>query len=92
MTKADLISEIAIATGFDKTTVSVIVEAYMNSVKGHLTSGENIYLRGFGTFLVKKRKAKIARNIGQSTSVHVPEHNIAAFKPAKEFALEMRKK
>ena len=92
MTKAQLVNELAISTGYDKTTISVVLEAFMEDVKKNLTEGENIYLRGFGTFLVKKRKAKIARNIGQSTSVHVPEHNIAAFKPAKEFALEMRKK
>jgi DNA-binding protein HU-beta len=90
MTKAELINEIAIATGYDKTTISNVVESYMSSVKKSLINGENVYLRGFGTFQIKVRKAKIARNILASTSVPVPAHRIANFKPCKEFANEMR--
>ena len=90
MTKAELINEIAISTGFDKTTVSAIVESVMVNVKKSLCNGENVYLRGFGSFISKTRKAKVARNISTSTSIQVPEHKIAAFKPAAEFAQEMR--
>jgi len=92
MTKAELINQIAISTGYDKTTISVIVESMMTNVKKSLNEGENVYLRGFGSFYLKKRAAKIARNITKSTSIRVPEHNIVAFKPATEFALEVRKK
>jgi len=91
MTKADLINDIAIATGYDKMTITSIVEAYMDSVKKNLIEGENVYLRGFGTFQIKLRKAKVARNINASKSVPVPAHRVATFKPCKELAQEMRK-
>ncbi|MBR0196333.1 MAG: integration host factor subunit beta [Paludibacteraceae bacterium] len=90
MTKAELISEIAMTTGYDKATVGVVVESLMGSVKKNLGRGENIYLRGFGTFATKTRKAKIARNITLNTSVPVPEHQIAYFKPATELAAAVR--
>ena len=90
MTKADLINDIAISTGYDKKTISAVVESYMNSVKKSLVNGENVFLRGFGTFQIKLRKAKIARNISASSSVPVPPHRVATFKPCKEFAKEMR--
>ena len=90
MTKADLINAIAIATGYDKLTITVVVEAQMASIKKSLLNGENVYLRGFGTFLTKKRKEKVARNIVRHTSVVVPEHRVAAFKPAASFAKELR--
>ena len=90
MTKAELVNEIAIATGFDKTTISMVVESYMDIIKKNLTDGENVYLRGFGSFIAKTRRAKVARNISQSTSIRVPEHKIASFKPAAEFAQAMR--
>ena len=90
MTKADLINEIAIATGYDKTTIAMIAESFMGTIKKSLTEGENVYLRGFGSFVSKTRKAKVARNISQSTSIRVPEHKIASFKPAAEFAKMMR--
>ena len=76
MTKAELITEIAISTGFDKTTISAIVESYMSHV---------VYLRGFGTFELKERKEKVARNITKRSTVVVPAHSVPAFKPAKEF-------
>ncbi len=90
MTKAELVSELAMTTGYDKTTVGVIVEALMESVKKNMSRGESVYLRGFGTFTTKTRKAKIARNITLNTSVPVPEHQIASFKPAAEFAAAVR--
>ncbi|MBR2166154.1 MAG: HU family DNA-binding protein [Paludibacteraceae bacterium] len=92
MTKAELINEIALSTGFDKPTVSVIVEAFMQNVKKSVCEGEPVYLRGFGSFITKTRKAKIARNIARETSVMVPQHEIAAFKPAAEFAQAVRGK
>ncbi len=92
MTKAELVNDIAIATGYDKTSIGVIVESFMDNIKKNVTKGENVYLRGFGSFVSKTRKAKIARNISQSTSIRVPEHQIAAFKPAAEFAQAMRDK
>jgi len=90
MTKADLINEIAITSGYDKKTITVIVESFMDGVKKNLAKGENVYLRGFGSFIVKTRAAKIARNISSSTSIKVPEHSIASFKAAAELAAEVR--
>jgi DNA-binding protein HU-beta len=85
MTKAQLITEIAISTGFDKTTISTIVESYMSHVKKSMSNGENVYLRGFGTFELKARKEKVARNITRRSTVIVPAHSVPVFKPAKEF-------
>ena len=90
MTKADLVKKIAERTGVERAAVLVTVEELMNSIKSGMANGENVYLRGFGSFISKTRKAKIARNISQSTSIRVPEHQIAAFKPAAEFAQAMR--
>ena len=90
MTKAELVNEIAISTGFDKTTISVIVEAMMANVKKNVAAGENVYLRGFGSFVTKMRAAKVARNISKKTSVQVPAHRIPAFKPAAEFSRDVR--
>ena len=85
MTKAEIVSEIAKATGLDKASVLVTVEKFMDSVKDSLASGENVYLRGFGSFIIKKRSQKTARNISKNTTIIIPEHNIPAFKPAKVF-------
>ena len=90
MTKADIVSEIAKTTGVEKVQVMAIVEAFMDSVKGSLESGENVYLRGFGSFIIKKRAEKVARNISKNTTITIPEHNIPAFKPAKSFAGEVK--
>lgn len=90
MTKAELVSKIAMTTGYDKATVGVIVESFMENVKENVCNGENVYLRGFGSFVSKTRKAKIARNISTSTSIAVPEHQIPAFRPAAEFAADVR--
>ncbi len=85
MTKAELVNAIAISTGYDKTTISNIVEAGMAKIKETVTAGDSIYLRGFGSFTAKTRKAKIARNISKNISIEVPEHKIPYFKPADEF-------
>lgn len=86
MTKADLVAEIAAKTGVDRATSLTVVEAFMESVKETMISGENVYLRGFGSFILKKRATKTARNISKNVSLIVPEHNIPAFKPAKVFS------
>ena len=85
MTKADIVSEIARSTGIDKSTVLTSVETFMSVVKNALANNENVYLRGFGSFVVKTRAQKIARNISKNTTIVIPEHNIPAFKPAKVF-------
>ena len=90
MTKADIVSEIAKSTGVEKVQVMAIVEAFMESVKGSLENGENVYLRGFGSFIVKKRAEKVARNISKNTTITIPEHNIPAFKPAKSFVAQVK--
>ena len=81
MTKADIVSEIAKSTGVEKVQVQAIVEAFMESIKTSLTQKNNVYLRGFGSFIVKKRAKKVARNISKNTTITIPEHNIPAFKP-----------
>jgi DNA-binding protein HU-beta len=85
MTKADIVNSISQKTGIDKATVLSTVEAFMASVKEALGNDENVYLRGFGSFILKKRAQKTARNISQNTTIIIPEHNIPAFKPAKTF-------
>ena len=90
MTKADIVSEIAKSTGVEKVQVQAIVEAFMDSIKTSLTNKNNVYLRGFGSFIVKKRAKKVARNISKNTPITIPEHNIPAFKPAKSFAAKVK--
>ena len=90
MTKADIVSEIAKSTGVEKVQVQAIVEAFMDSIKTSLTNKNNVYLRGFGSFIVKKRAKKVARNISKNTTITIPEHNIPAFKPAKSFAPKVK--
>lgn len=91
MTKADIVSEISKNTGIDKQTVLNSVESFMDIVKGSLSQGENVYLRGFGSFVIKKRAQKTARNISKNTTIIIPEHNIPAFKPAKTFTISVKK-
>lgn len=91
MTKADIVSEIAEKTGIDKTEVLNTVEAFMASVRDSIAKGENVYLRGFGSFIVKKRAEKTGRNISKNTTIIIPAHNIPAFKPAKSFVDRVRK-
>ena len=85
MTKADIVNEISKSTGIDKATVLETVEKFIEAVKDSLANGENVYLRGFGSFIIKTRSQKTARNISKSTTIIIPEHNIPAFKPAKVF-------
>lgn len=91
MTKADIVSEISMKTGMQKAEVMTIVEAFMKSVQGSLAKGENVYLRGFGSFTVKTRAQKTARNISKNTTIIVPEHKIPSFKPAKTFIAAVKK-
>ncbi len=91
MTKAEIVSDIADKTGLEKVEIQVVVEAFMNEVKDSLASGENVYLRGFGSFIVKKRAEKTGRNISKNTTIVIPAHNIPAFKPAKTFVEKVKK-
>jgi len=90
MTKADIVNEISKNTGIEKVTVQKTVEAFMGTIKDSLTSGKNVYLRGFGSFIVKKRAEKTARNISRNTTIIIPEHFIPAFKPAKTFVVKVK--
>ncbi|MBO4805078.1 MAG: integration host factor subunit beta [Paludibacteraceae bacterium] len=85
MTKAELTSKVAKSTGLDPQDVLQVIEGIMETIKGSLAKGDNVYLRGFGTFQLKKRAEKTARNISKNTAVIVPEHNIPFFKPCEEF-------
>lgn len=91
MTKADVISEIHMKTGIDKADVSASLEAFFTVVKGNLSRGEHVYIRGFGSFIVKHRKEKIGRNISKAKSVVIPAHNVPSFKPAKVFVEKVKK-
>lgn len=90
MTKAELVNEIAKNTGVDKASVLATVESMMEVVKETLANDENVYLRGFGSFIVKRRAEKTARNISKNTTIIIPEHNIPAFKPAKKFVEQVK--
>jgi len=92
MTKAEIVAEIANKTGIEKVAVQATVEAFMEAVKHSLMEGENVYLRGFGSFIVKKRAEKTGRNISRNTTIIIPEHFIPAFKPAKSFVAEVKGK
>ena len=91
MTKADIAAEISKQTGIDKASVVMVIEGFMDAVKDSLAKGENVYLRGFGSFIVKERAAKTARNISQNTTIVIPAHKIPAFKPADCFKEEVTK-
>ena len=86
MTKADIVNEISEKTGIEKMAVQATVEAFMKTICNSMVEGKNVYLRGFGTFVVKKRAEKIGRNISKNTTVVIPAHYIPAFKPAKTFS------
>ena len=92
MRKADLINNISEKTGIPKVDVLVTLETTFKEIKDTLAKGENIYIRGFGSFILKKRAAKIGRNIKKNTAVAIPEHYIPAFKPSKEFVHEIKDK
>jgi len=90
MTKADIVNEVAKNTGIEKVTVQKTVEALMETVKDSMIKGNNVFLRGFGSFIVKKRAKKTARNISRNTTIIIPAHNIPAFKPAKSFITKVK--
>jgi DNA-binding protein HU-beta len=85
MTKAEIVSNISNKLGIDKSDVQITIEKFMDEIKDSLESGNNVYLRGFGSFIIKKRAKKTGRNISKNTAVIIPEHNIPAFKPSKTF-------
>lgn len=85
MTKADIVNEISRKTGLDKSAVLTTIENFMEVMKDSMAGGHNVYLRGFGSFIIKTRKEKTARNISQNTTIRIPEHKIPAFKPSKVF-------
>jgi DNA-binding protein HU-beta len=91
MRKSDLIHQISGKTGIPKVDVIVTLETLFQEIRESLSQGENIYIRGFGSFVIKKRAAKIGRNIKRNTAVHIPAHYIPTFKPAKEFVDEVKK-
>lgn len=85
MTKADIVNEISRSTGLEKAAVLATVEKFMEVVKDSMAEGNNVYLRGFGSFIIKTRKEKTARNISKNTSIRIPEHKVPAFKPSRVF-------
>ena len=92
MTKADIVNEIAEKTGIEKVAVQASVESFMKVIKTHMAEGKNIYLRGFGSFVVKKRAEKTGRNISKNTTIIIPAHFIPSFKPAKTFSDRVKTK
>lgn len=90
MTKADIVAEIAGETGVERNDVAKTVESFMSAIKTSLSKGDNVYLRGFGSFIVKERAEKTGRNISKNTTIIIPAHNIPSFKPAKTFVEEVK--
>ncbi|MDP4282415.1 MAG: HU family DNA-binding protein [Bacteroidota bacterium] len=90
MTKAEIVAEIASKTGIEKVAVQATVEAFMETLKNSMVNGQNVYLRGFGSFIIKKRAEKTGRNISKNTTIIIPSHNIPAFKPAKTFVNKVK--
>ena len=90
MTKAEIVAEIANKTGIEKVAVQASVEAFMETIKNSMVTGQNVYLRGFGSFIIKKRAEKTGRNISKNTTLINPAHNIPAFKPAKTFVNKVK--
>lgn len=86
MTKADIVARLSDKTGIEKTDVQAIIDGFMREVRVSLESGDNVYLRGFGSFILKKRARKTGRNISKNTTLVIPAHYVPAFKPAKTFA------
>ena len=92
MTKADIVAKISDKLGMEKGDVQATVETFMAEVKTSLEGGDNVYLRGFGSFIIKTRAEKTGRNISKNTTIKIPAHNIPAFKPARDFANDVKKK
>lgn len=91
MTKADIVSKISDKTGIEKLAVQTTVEEFMKTVRKSLEGGTNVYLRGFGSFIVKKRAQKTGRNISKNTTIIIPAHFIPSFKPSKSFVDKVKK-
>lgn len=85
MRKADIVARIAQQTGTEKAVVMTVVEAFMESVKEAMIAGNEVFLRGFGSFIIKQRAEKVARNISENTTIVIPAHSVPAFRPAKTF-------
>lgn len=85
MTKQEIVTRMAKQTGMEKTIVMTVVEAFMENVKEAMIGGNEVFLRGFGSFIIKQRAEKVARNISKNTTIVIPAHSIPAFKPAKAF-------
>ena len=85
MTKADIVARIALQTGVEKAVEMTAVETFMETVKDSMVAGNEVFLRGFGSFIIKKRAKKVARNISKNTTIVIPAHSVPAFKPAKTF-------
>lgn len=92
MTKADIVTRISDKTGMERADVQATVEAFMKEVRNSLEGGDNVYLRGFGSFIIKERAEKTGRNISKNTTIIIPAHNIPSFKPAKTFVEAVKKK
>ena len=92
MTKADLVTRISDKTGMEKADVQATVEAFMKEVRNCLENGDNVYLRGFGSFVIKERAEKTGRNISKNTTIIIPAHNIPSFKPSKTFVEAVKRK
>jgi len=90
MTKAEIVAAVASETGVEKNAVQNVIETFMAVVKNTMKNGDNVYLRGFGSFIIKKRAQKTGRNISKNITITIPEHNIPAFKPAKTFMEDVR--
>ncbi len=92
MTKADIVAKISEKLGLEKSEVQATVETFMEEVKTSLETGNNVYLRGFGSFIIKTRAEKTGRNISKNTTIIIPAHNIPSFKPAKDFSESVKNK
>ena len=92
MTKAEIVNEVAKTTGFEKAQVLAVIEEFTSVVKGSLIAGNPVYMRGFGSFIIKHRAQKAARNITKQTTMTIPAHDIPAFKPAKSFVAAVKTK
>ena len=92
MTKADIVAKISEKLGLEKGDVQATVESFMEEVKTSLETGDNVYLRGFGSFIIKTRAEKTGRNISKNTAIEIPAHNIPAFKPSKSFVEKVKTK
>lgn len=92
MTKAELVNTISNKLGTEKNETQKVVEAFMQEIRTSMYNGDNVYLRGFGSFIIKTRAAKTGRNISKNTAIEIPAHNIPAFKPSKSFTEKVKTK